>query len=131
MKIPLYINSRYLDVLGKWNVDHSEKPLECWVVTNTKFSTDAVQYGNCVGLHLLGWNYPFDKSLSILVDHSGLYPVTCLSTLSNKEKELILQAGIVLCSDLKNNPGLLKTAGISLTRIPKVLAEAAALCPAE
>jgi len=129
VKIPLYIHSRYRDVLGKWNEKGSQKPLECWVVTNTKFSTDAVQYGNCAGLHLLGWNYPVSRSLSMLIDHSGLYPVTCLTTISNTEKERILQAGVVLCSDLVNKTDLLRTAGISLSRIPKVLAEAEALCP--
>jgi hypothetical protein len=129
VKVPLYIHSRYRDVLGKWNKDSSQKPLECWVVTNTKFSTDAVQYGNCAGLHLLGWNYPVNKSLSILVDHSGLYPVTCLTTITNKEKELILQAGVVLCSDLKTKTDLLRNAGISLSRISKVLAEAEELSP--
>ena len=128
VKVPLYIQSRYLDVLGKWNKDFAAKPLEGWVVTNTKFSTDAVKYGNCAGLHLLGWNYPLRKSLSSMVDESGLYPITCLTTLTGKEKEQLLETGVVLCKDLGKRVELFQKAGISATRIQKILAEIEALC---
>jgi hypothetical protein len=123
VKVPLYIHSRYRDVLGMWNKTTPKKKLEGSVVTNTKFSADAIKYGVCAGLHLLGWNYPEQKSLSSLVDESGLYPVTCLTTLNNNEKERILKAGVVLCRELRKNEDLLRQSAISQTRIPKVLAE--------
>src|SRR5688572_31482810 len=47
-----------------------------WVVTNTRFSTDAIQYGTCAGLNLLGWDFPKKKSLKEQIDTLGLYPVT-------------------------------------------------------
>ena len=128
VKVPLYIHSRYRDVQESWNKISPIKPLECWVVTNTRFSADAVKYGICAGLHLLGWNYPIQKSLSRLVDESGLYPVTCLITLTNNEKEQILKAGVVLCKNLAKNEELLRQTAILQTRIPKVLAEIEALC---
>jgi hypothetical protein len=128
VKVPLYIHSRYLDVVAKWKNTYPEKPLQGWLVTNTKFSTDAVKYGVCVGLHLLGWNYPARRSLSSLVDESGLYPVTCLTTLTNKEKEYILQAGVVLSKDISKQTELLQQAAISPARIQKVLAEIEDLC---
>jgi hypothetical protein len=128
VKVPLYIQSRYLDVQGKWNKSFPAKPLEGWVVTNTKFSTDAVKYGDCAGLHLLGWNYPLQKSLSVLVDESGLYPITCITALSGKEKEQLLETGVVLCKDFGQRLELFQKAGISATRIQKILAEMQALC---
>jgi hypothetical protein len=128
VKTPLYIHSRYQDVLDNWEKTYPNKPLEGWVVTNTKFSTDALKYGACVGLHLLGWNYPVRRSLSSLVDESGLYPVTCLTTLTNKEKEFILQAGVVLSKDIAKNRALLQQAAITPTRIQKILAEIEELC---
>jgi hypothetical protein len=128
VKVPLYIHSRYQDVLDTWNKTAPQKPLEGWVVTNTKFTADALKYGTCAGLHLLGWNYPLQKSLSSLVDESGLYPVTCLTTLTNKEKEQVLEAGIVLCRDLLKQEELLRQTAISQARLPKVLAEIEALC---
>jgi Holliday junction resolvase len=128
VKIPLYIHSRYQDVLKKWNESLANKPLIGWLVTNTKFSADAIQYGTCAGLHLLGWNFPSHKSLSSLVDKSGLYPVTCLTTLNNKEKEQILAAQVVLAKDLQQKQSLLQQIGISSTRIAKILAEVDGLC---
>jgi hypothetical protein len=128
VKVPLYIHSRYRDVQYRWNEKTAKKPLEGWVVTNTKFSADAVKYGTCAGLHLLGWNYPEQKSLSDLLDESRLYPVTCLTSLTGKEKESILEAGIVLCRDLVKHEELLRHTGISQSRIPKVLNEIKELC---
>lgn len=60
VKVPLYINSRYLDVKEKWNGNskNSNKLTQGWVVTNTRFTEDALIYGNCVGLYLLSWDYP-------------------------------------------------------------------------
>lgn len=58
VKVPLYIYTRYRDVQESWNKTSPKKPLEGWVVTNTKFSADDVKYGICVGLHLLGWFVP-------------------------------------------------------------------------
>lgn len=128
VKVPLYIHSRYLDILDKWNKTTGKKPLNVWVVTNTKFSSDAVKYGTCAGLHLLGWNYPVEKSLSNLIDESGLYPITCLTTLTNKEKQQILDGGVVLCKNLVNQQDLLQRTAISQSRISRILTEIKALC---
>lgn len=128
VKVPLYIHSRFRDVEGSWNNKLPAKPLEGWVVTNTKFSVDAIKYGTCAGLHLLGWNYPEQNNLSNLADESGVYPVTCLTTLTNKEKGQILEAGVVLCTALAKNESLLQQASISQVRITKILEEIKALC---
>jgi Holliday junction resolvase len=125
VKVPLYIHSRYMDVLSKWVV---QKPLQGWVVTNTKFSLDAEKYGTCAGLHLLSWNYPNKRSLSTLVDASALYPVTCLTTLTIKEKEWIMQKGVVLCKALLTSQELLQKINIPATRIEKIVKEISELC---
>ena len=127
VKIPLYVHSRYRDVLNNWQKT-SHKLLKCCVVTNTKFSSDAVKYGVCEGLSLLSWDYPANKSLRNLIDESGLYPITCLTYLTNKEKETILMEGIVLCKELLKREALLHDLRISLTRIPNILSEIKSLC---
>ena len=127
IKIPLYIHSRYRDVLSNWHKT-SAKPLKCCVVTNTKFSADAIQYGVCVGLQLLGWDYPYNKSLSNLIDESGLYPVTCLTSLTNKEKATVLNEGFVICKDLLKKEETFQRMGISQVRIPHILSEINSLC---
>ena len=127
VKIPLYVHSRYRDVLNNWQKT-SHKLLKCCVVTNTKFSSDAVKYGVCEGLSLLSWDYPANKSLRNLIDESGLYPITCLTSLTNKEKEIILLEGIVLCKELLKKEALLYEIRISPTRIPNILSEIKSLC---
>jgi hypothetical protein len=128
VKIPLYIHSRYQDVLKNWNKTSTTKPLNCCLVTNTKFSSDAVTYGNCIGIKLLGWDYPSKKSLSSLIDKSGLYPITCLTTLTNKEKENVLAEDVVLCSSLLQNEALLNKIGIGQSRMINIIAEIKSLC---
>jgi hypothetical protein len=127
VKIPLYINSRYKDVANNWSKT-SLKPLKCCVATNTKFSSDAIKYGICSGMQMLGWDYPHNKSLSNLIDRSGLYPITCLTTLTNNEKVAILTEGFVLCKELINKESLFNKMGISQTRISNILLEIKSLC---
>ena len=53
VKVPLYINSRYTDVKAHWEKKNKERQLENgWVVTNTRFTKDALLYGKCVDLYL-------------------------------------------------------------------------------
>lgn len=130
VKIPLYIQSRFIDVEATWVQipGHGNKFHQGWVVTNTKFSTDAVQYGNCAGLKLLGWDYPNKESLREQINKSGLYPITCLTTLTKVEKQRLLDKKIVLCMELCKDHQLLMNIGISESRIEKILKEAHILC---
>ena len=50
-----------------------------------------------MGLKLISWDYPFNKSLRDQIDKYGLYPITSLTTLSKKDKEKLLDKGYVLC----------------------------------
>jgi len=82
VKIPLYIHSRFKDVEANWLTlpGHDNKLHQGWVVTNTRFTSDAIQYGTCVQLNLLGWDYPSGNSLNKQIDESGLYPIICLTS---------------------------------------------------
>jgi hypothetical protein len=130
VKIPLYIHSRFLDVEKAWQQrpGHDHKFHQGWVVTNTRFTTDAIQYGTCAGLNLISWDYPKKGSLRERIDRSGLHPLTCLTTLTKKEKQLLLDLGIVLCKELCQQEQLLKEVGVLPTRAQKVMEEAGLLC---
>lgn len=73
-------------------------------------------------------NHPKKGSLKERIDASGLHPVTCLTTLTKREKQLLLEKMIVLCKDISKDEKILLSIGLQETRIKKVLAEAKALC---
>lgn len=130
VKIPLYIQSRFKDVETQWEKlpGHGLKFHQGWVVTNTRFSSDALQFGICVGMYLLSWDYPRNNSLKERIDKSGLHPLTCLTTLTKNEKQQLLDQEIVLCMELCKRPELLKSLHISSQRQKGILKEANDLC---
>lgn len=91
----LYSWARFLDV-------HAANPGidSGWLVTNTKFSYDVIQYSDCVGLKLLGWSFPRDESIQIRIEENRLYPVTLLSRLDRRGFEALHNAGIILVKDV-------------------------------
>lgn len=130
VKIPLYIHSRFLDVEMQWKKQpgHNSKLHKGWVYTNTRFTTDAIQYGTCVGLGLASWDYPSGNGLKERIDKSGLHPLTALTTLTKAEKTKLLDTGIVLCKELHENPELLNQIRISKERHKKILEDSEELC---
>lgn len=129
VKIPLYIHSRFLDIEKKWKMveGHFEKFHQPWVVTNTRFSNDATRYGRCMNMNLISWDYPKNNGLKEWIDHSGLHPITSLTTLSQGEKQILLEKGIVLCKMIHHNYSLLEKIGIKQPRLHKVINECLAL----
>lgn len=130
VKIPLYIQSRFLDVEAQWKKlkGHETKFHQGWVFTNTRFTTDAIQYGKCIGLMLLSWDYPNDNSLKQRIDKAGLHPLTALTTLTKAEKRKLLDKDIVLCKEVYGNSYLLEEIGIDKTRQKKILDDSLELC---
>ncbi|MRT16817.1 ATP cone domain-containing protein [Aequorivita nionensis] len=130
VKIPLYIHSRFLDVEKQWERQkgHEAKLHKGGVYTNTRFTSDAVQYGKCVELLLTSWDYPIGDGLKDRIDKLGLHPLTALTTLTKAEKTKLLDEGIVLCKELHEKPVLLEKIGIDKKRHKKILEDSEALC---
>ncbi|HEX9600536.1 MAG TPA: ATP cone domain-containing protein [Mariniflexile sp.] len=129
VKVPLYIASRYKDVKSHWDSKPRETVLnEGWVVTNTRFTEDALQYGKCVGLYLLSWDYPKNDGLRDRIDRLGLYPITVSTLLSGREKQFLLSRDVVLCRDLIDDVFFLDHLGVSDIRKAKILNEINMLC---
>ena len=130
VKVPLYINSRFLDVKFHWNENNKtgSKLTKGWVVTNTRFTEDALKYGKCCGLYLLSWDYPKNNGLKDRIDRLGLYPITVSTLLTNREKQFILNRNVVLCRDLIDDAFYLDHLGVSNIRKEKILNEIKQLC---
>ena len=120
VKTPLYIHSKLEDVLTDDLLKYKEKTFKGWVITNSKFTSDAIVYGICKGLQLLSRDYPLSNSLKDWVDRIGMYPLTCPSSLTRSKKQWLLLKGYVLAKDISNNRQLLLKAGVKIIRIKAV-----------
>lgn len=98
------------------------------IVTNTKFTSQAVQFASCSSLQLLGWEYPEGKTLHDRIHEAQLYPITALTTLKSREKMELLRERIVLCKDLPHQIEALARAGVTSRKAEQVLHEVGALC---
>ena len=130
VKIPLYIHARFKDIESHWKIipGHEAKFYQGWVVTNTRFTTDAITYGSCVGLKLVSLDFPITGSLREMIEETGLYPLTCLTSLTQQEKKLLLEKKIVLCLEICQRPQLLYELNIPPNRIEVILKEGNQLC---
>ena len=93
VKVTLYVYARFLDI-------KSSNFHQAWLITNTKLTSNAKKYANCVGLKVISWDYPAGFSLRFLIEKSSLHPITCLNSLSRNEKEKLLEQNCVFCRDL-------------------------------
>lgn len=128
VKIALYVRARFtdIDVLGE-DSKNSMHIHEGWLITNTKFTDNAISYSKCAGIHLLGWDYPEKGNLDDIIKETKLYPVTVLTSLNNTEKARLLAANMPLCNTVQDTDAL-KRAGIPDKKIASVIAESAKLC---
>ena len=67
VKVALYVQARFEDIQKQWQKqpEPSRKFHEVWLATNTKLTSDAIQYASCVGLKAIGWDYPPNNGLQI------------------------------------------------------------------
>jgi hypothetical protein len=122
VKVALYVYARSLD-LKRNSKDRESAFDQFWLITNTKFTLDAIKYGECVGLQLLGWDYPAEKGMRELISLYKLYPITCLTTLKVRDKKELLQQNTVLCHELFESPDILKSLRLKTVQIDRILNE--------
>lgn len=131
VKVALYIYARFLDLQKAHTTKENIKtPMvhEGWLVTNTKLTRDAIQYAECVGQTIIGWDYPERGNLQDLILETGVHPLTFLSTLTAREKTDLLVKGVVMCRDLKKNEAHLRSLGFSDEKIKNVVREVDKVC---
>lgn len=127
VRIALYVHSRFEDLKGQ-PLQNGKTIQEFWLITNTKFSADAIEYGRCSGLTLISWNYPAKGNLQDLIQETAVYPITSLTLLTRGEKQALLGRGLVLCRDLLSQSDELRALGFKEAKITAVLGEIRTLC---
>ncbi|RLE60604.1 MAG: hypothetical protein DRJ35_02780 [Thermoprotei archaeon] len=91
IKVALYVKARLEDL--------SEYFDNAWLATNTKFSEEAIQYVQCVGMKATAWSYPPGEALEDLVEKTRLYPLTILDDIPRRFRVKLLKAGMVTLRD--------------------------------
>lgn len=97
---------------------------EFWLITNTKFTSTAEKYGECVGITMLSWDYPKRDNLHDRIQRAGVYPITVLHTLSSNQIATLIGNDLILVSDLLAKPHVVRRLHLSTSKFEAVMAEA-------
>lgn len=127
LKVALYVKSRFDDI---FNCDPAVRacPIDRGLlVTNTKFTSEAIAYAECAGVELLGWGYPVHDSLFTRMSRAKVYPVTTLVELSRSEKKLLIDQGTVAVDEIVRDRRLLDPLRLPPARVGEIISEAEGL----
>jgi hypothetical protein len=73
---------------------------EAMIVTNTKYSEQAMQYGICRNILQIGWSTPADLGLRDIILEKSLYPLSCIRGLKTDARLQLVDSGIILINQL-------------------------------
>jgi len=99
VKTALYTYARFLDIKANRG---NKFNLKSWLVTNTKFTGQAIKYGECKDIKMTGWGYPKGESLEKLIENKDLYPITVLPAINHYARKQLSEADIYFAKDLSN-----------------------------
>ena len=121
--------ARYVDILNGprfQSKKYKGLKIKTIMVTNTKFTSQTIDYARCMGFDLLGWNYPRNRGLEYLIEKEKLYPITILPSFKGYLKEPFAKKRKMLAMDVLNTPidKLAKTLGLRKKEIEKLVREA-------
>jgi hypothetical protein len=130
-KVVLYVKARVEDlqthehkIAGK-----SRNVTRGAIATNTKFTDTAETYAACAGIELLSWETPRGDNLYDRMGRHGVFPVSCLTSLSAREKRLVAEAGIVDTKTLaKDSRTLREILRGNADKVADTLAEIEGIC---
>lgn len=125
VKTAMYIHARFQDIGNKYKASTELRSLalQPWLITNTKFSSDAIAFGTCSKLNMMSWSYPEQGNLQHVIEKYCLYPLTSLAGLTLAQKHHLLREGVVLFRDILSSPDALALSGVGEKRAQAVLHE--------
>ena len=107
VKVALYSWARFQDIKQQWDnlPEHQHEFHNIWLITNTRFTQDAIDYGNCMGMKITGWCYPQEDSLEKIIHRTNTYPINIFPDLVPPFVfTKLYQAKMHLAKDLLNQP---------------------------
>lgn len=100
VKVALYAHSRFQDLQPVISLQYPEKEFTGCLVTNTRCTSDALQYAECSGFGVKSWRYPETMSLEKMIEEKRLYPVTIISGIKSGLIGKLIKENIILLKDL-------------------------------
>ncbi len=128
--VVMYADARLQDIVRREQMEHQKHHLHrMWIFTNTKFTENAIAYGDCRGLGLTGWSYPSRDSLEDIITRNALYPVTVLPSVDRATREQFAKRNMMLARDLApySPSDLVEDFGVAEPRARRIIREAYAL----
>ncbi len=104
VKTAMYVNSRFQDLKPVIRSQYPGKTFRPSLVTNTRFTSEAIKFARCSGFHLKSWRFPENDSLEKMIESRRLYPVTIISGIKSGLIKKIIEHDIILLKDLAEMP---------------------------
>jgi len=124
LKVALYVKSRFVDIFT-CDAHARACPIDRGLlVTNTKFTTEAIAYAECAGVELLGWGYPLNNNLFTRMSRAKVYPITSLTGLSRAEKNMLIGQGTIAVDQVLRDRRRLDVLHLNPSQVGELLAEA-------
>jgi Restriction endonuclease len=120
----LYVHARYHDL----SVARDSRVDEGWLISNTRMTTQAMQYALCSGIIAIGWDHPRGKGIQQLIEAVGLHPVTTLTTLTTAEHNALIASGVIVAKSLRDRKDILQKIHVEESRHMEILTECAHVC---
>ncbi len=128
LQVAMYSYARLLDLReARICTDDICGITEFWLITNTKFTSTAEEYGACVGINMLSWDYPRKDNLHDRIQRAGIYPITVLHTLTSSQIATLISFDVILVRDLVDKPHVLRRLHLSVSKHEAVMAEASGI----
>lgn len=126
----MYADAKVQDIKRQAVKEGDTREFYEWVVTNTQFTDNAINYVNHREMQLMGWDYPKYINLKKIVSERGLYPVTTLPSITKKALKQFSADGIILVKQLidLNEDQFMKYYDLSHTLAKKLVVEVKELC---
>jgi Holliday junction resolvase-like predicted endonuclease len=96
----MYADARIEDIRRRAKKDGDTREYYLWVVTNTQFTDNAMNYVKKRDLQLMGWEFPRYINIKKIAYEKKLYPVTVLPSITKSALKQCAKEQLILAKDL-------------------------------
>ncbi len=121
----MYADARLQDIRRKAQKEGDTREYYMWLITNTQFTDNAIQYVQYRDMQIVGWNFPKYINIMKIVYEKKLYPVTILPSITKSALKSMAHMNTILVKDLKpmSLDELKETFQLSMTLAKKLYQE--------